>query len=62
MYDKIQETVTFLKNKGLLEPEYGIVLGTGLGSLVHIIDIISEIPKKFITRIGNVTSLTFHPS
>ena len=44
MYDKIQETVTFLKEKGWSKPDYGIVLGTGLGSLVNIIDITMKIP------------------
>ena len=48
MYDKIQETVTFLKEKGLTAPDYGIVLGTGLGSLVHIIDITVKIPYREI--------------
>ena len=44
MYDKIQETVIFLKKMGFATPDYGIVLGTGLGSLVNIIDIILKIP------------------
>jgi purine-nucleoside phosphorylase len=44
MYNKIKETVKFLKEKGLSQPEYGIVLGTGLGNLVNIIDIQIKIP------------------
>ena len=48
MYDKIQETVSYLKNKGLVEPDYGVVLGTGLGSLVNIIDISLKIPYREI--------------
>ena len=48
MYDKIQETVSFLKKRGLDQPDYGIVLGTGLGSLVNIIDITLKIPYSEI--------------
>ncbi len=48
MYDKIQETVAFLKKRGLATPDYGIVLGTGLGSLVNIIDIRIKIPYSEI--------------
>ncbi len=48
MYNKIQETVKFLKDKGISTPDYGIVLGTGLGSLVSIIDIEIEIPYSEI--------------
>ncbi len=48
MYDKIQETVQFLKNKGLSNPDFGIVLGTGLGSLVHIINVKIKIEYKDI--------------
>ena len=48
MYDKIQETVAFLRKKGFNAPEYGIVLGTGLGSLVNIMDIIIKIPYREI--------------
>jgi len=48
MYEKIQETVKFLKDRGLSNPDFGIVLGTGLGSLVHIIDIKIKIPYKDI--------------
>ena len=32
MWDKVQHTVKFLKEKGFAIPEYGIVLGTGLGN------------------------------
>ncbi|MCF6213561.1 MAG: purine-nucleoside phosphorylase [Flavobacteriaceae bacterium] len=39
MFNKVQETVKFLKEKGLTNPEFGIVLGTGLGSLVNYISV-----------------------
>ena len=38
------KAANFLKKMGLATPDYGIVLGTGLGSLVNIIDIILKIP------------------
>ncbi|NOQ92154.1 MAG: purine-nucleoside phosphorylase [Flavobacteriaceae bacterium] len=48
MYNKIQETVKFLKNKGLTQLDFGIILGSGLGGLTDIIDIKLEIPYKEI--------------
>ena len=35
MLEKIQETATFLREKMHTSPETAIILGTGLGSLVH---------------------------
>ena len=35
MLEKIQETAAFLKEKMHTNPETAIILGTGLGSLVH---------------------------
>lgn len=37
--EKLQETVSFLREKGIVSPQIGIVLGTGLGKLVDEIDI-----------------------
>ena len=48
MYKKIQETVEFLSKKGMKDPDFGIVLGTGLGSLVNMIDIEISISYKDI--------------
>jgi purine-nucleoside phosphorylase len=48
MYKKIQETVEFLKEKGIKDPDFGIVLGTGLGSIVNMIDIEISIAYKDI--------------
>ncbi len=39
MLEKIQETAKYLKKKTNFSPEFGIILGTGLGSLVDEIDI-----------------------
>ena len=48
MWDKVQETVKFLKEKGFENPEYAIVLGSGLGKLVDVIKIEKSIPYKEI--------------
>jgi purine-nucleoside phosphorylase len=44
MWNKVQETVKFLQNKGISTPDYGIILGTGLGNLVEKITIEISIP------------------
>lgn len=44
MWDKVQETVKFLKDKGITKPDYGIILGTGLGNLVDKITIEIKLP------------------
>lgn len=50
MLDKIKETEAYLKDRGLVEPEFGLILGSGLGELADsvenaiIIDY-SEIPN-----------------
>ncbi len=35
LLEKIQESVNFLKGKGITDPQTGIVLGTGLGKMVN---------------------------
>ena len=44
MYEKIKETVRFLRDIGLEKPEIGIVLGTGLGGIVKMMEIEKKIP------------------
>ena len=44
MLDKIRKTAEFIKQKTDFQPQVGIVLGTGLGGLVHEIDIKYTIP------------------
>lgn len=39
----INDTITFLNSKGFTAPEFGIVLGTGLGQLVQHIEIEKEV-------------------
>lgn len=43
MYEKIKETARFLMDIGLDKPEIGIVLGTGLGGIVSMINIEKKI-------------------
>jgi purine-nucleoside phosphorylase len=43
MFDKMKQTVDYLKSAGITHPEIGIVLGTGLGKMVNEFDIIKII-------------------
>ena len=48
MWEKTQETVKFLKEKGFVNMDYGIILGTGLGNFTEHIDISIRIPYEDI--------------
>ncbi len=48
LYDQIQESLTYLRTQTDFQPEYGIILGTGLGSLTDSIQIEVEIDYKNI--------------
>lgn len=48
MYDQIQATAEFIKAKTQFNPEIGIVLGTGLGGLVHEIEILHTLKYEDI--------------
>jgi purine-nucleoside phosphorylase len=57
MWNKVQETVKFLQNKGITKPDYGIILGTGLGNLVEKITVeikisYSEIPNFPVSTVA----------
>ena len=43
LYDKIQEAVNFIRSQWDVKPKAGIILGTGLGSLVENIDVAASI-------------------
>lgn len=59
MFEKFEETVSFLKNHGIDQPEIGIVLGTGLGKLVNEIQIIRELEYSSIPNFPLAT-VEFH--
>lgn len=48
MWEKTQETVKFLKGKGFVNMDYGIILGTGLGNFTDNIAIDIRIPYEDI--------------
>ena len=43
---KINETAAFLKCKGMEAPEFGLILGSGLGELDEEIENIKEIQEE----------------
>ena len=59
MNKKLQNTVDFLKQKGFLNPEIGIVLGTGLSQLVQHIQIDAEINYSEIPNFP-ISTVEFH--
>jgi purine-nucleoside phosphorylase len=56
---QLQETIDFLKSNGISNPETGIVLGTGLGKLIHEISIEKEIAYSEIPNFPTAT-VEFH--
>tara|TARA_R110002126_G_C10490437_1_gene503723 strand:+ start:29875 stop:30690 length:816 start_codon:yes stop_codon:yes gene_type:complete len=56
---QLQETINFLKENGITNPEIGIVLGTGLGKLVDEVFIEKEIAYKEIPNFP-VATVEFH--
>jgi len=55
----LQETISYLKSKGIYNPEIGIVLGTGLGRIVDKIQIEQEIAYADIPHFPTAT-VEFH--
>ncbi|GAA4280745.1 purine-nucleoside phosphorylase [Gaetbulibacter aestuarii] len=55
----IEETVTYLKDKGFENPEIGIILGTGLGQLIEEINIFNEASYNHIPNFPTAT-VEFH--
>ncbi len=55
LYDQIQEAVNFIQSKIKFEPDFGIILGTGLGQLVDDINISDEIPYSEIPHFPEST-------
>jgi len=65
MWEKVQETVNYIKDKTGFNPEYGVILGSGLGNFTDDIQIeitlpYSEIPNFPVSTVqGHKGSLVF---
>ena len=65
MWEKVQETVAFIQNKTNFTPEYGVILGSGLGSFVEEITVTFTLPYTEIpnfpvsTVVGHKGALLF---
>lgn len=59
MLIEIKETASYLESEGILNPEIGIVLGTGLGDLVNHIDVIKTIDYSSIPHFP-ISTVEFH--
>ncbi|NLP56792.1 purine-nucleoside phosphorylase [Lutibacter sp. B1] len=59
MWNEVQETVKYLQDKGFDKPDYGIILGTGLGNLVEKIEIEIAIPYAEIPNFP-ISTVTGH--
>jgi len=57
--DRINETIQFLREKGIDAPKVGIILGTGLGKLIKEIDIEVSIEYEDIPNFP-VSTVEFH--
>lgn len=55
LYDKIQETAAFIKGRIDTNPGVGIILGSGLGGLVDLVDVELAIPYEEIPNFPAVT-------
>jgi purine-nucleoside phosphorylase len=44
MWEKVQQTVKYIKEQTNFDPEYGVILGSGLGGFTSDIDIASTLP------------------
>ncbi len=55
----VEETGSFLTSKGIIDPEIGIVLGTGLGALASEIDITVSIDYEGIPNFP-ISTVEFH--
>jgi len=59
MITRINETVDFLRTQGIVKPEIGIILGTGLGNLVNEIEIKHQLDYEDIPNFP-VSTVEFH--
>ncbi len=59
MIKYIQESTEYLKSKGFINPEIGIILGTGLGQLINEVEIIKQVSYNHIPNFPTAT-VEFH--
>lgn len=59
MYADLEQTTSFLKSRGISDPEIGIVLGTGLGNLISEIEIEIELSYNTIPNFP-IATVEFH--
>ena len=59
MINQINETVSYLNEKGFQNPEIGIILGTGLGQLLNEVTIFHEVSYNHIPNFPTAT-VEFH--
>lgn len=57
--ERIDQTLDFLKSKGIASPEIGVVLGTGLGKFVNEINLMQSLDYKQIPNFPEAT-VEFH--
>ena len=55
MYDKVMESVRYIQGKVNCKPEVGVVLGSGLGDLVHVVENSQYVDYKDIPNFPQVT-------
>jgi len=59
MIKYVQESAEFLKSRGFDTPEFGIILGTGLGQIIEHVDILAEVSYNHIPNFPTAT-VEFH--
>ena len=55
MWEQVQETVNYINQKTNFSPEYGVILGSGLGSFTDDIEIAYTFPYNEIPNFPIVT-------
>jgi purine-nucleoside phosphorylase len=60
LYEEIQEAIAFIRTKTGFEPRSGIVLGTGLGSLVEEVETVAVIDYSDIPHFASSTVESHH--
>ena len=59
MWEQVQQTVSYIKEKTNFTPEYGVILGSGLGSFTDDIKIEFTLPYFQFQRLKATKALWF---